>query len=87
MPLYYVVRRLVYSILNLLQLAMLVRAIMSWIPSLQGSPLQSALYQVTEPIVVPFRKLLSGIPALRNFPLDISFLLAWITLEALTMAI
>ena len=81
------VRQLVYSLLSLLQLAMLVRAIMSWIPSLQGSQLQSTLYQITEPVIMPFRKLLWRVPALRGFPLDLSFLLTWIVLDALMMAL
>ena len=71
MILYTIVRRLCLSVLNILQLAMLVRAVMSWIPQLRGSQLQELLYQVTEPIVMPFRKLLSRIPGLNNFPLDI----------------
>ena len=32
---------------------------------------------------MPFRKLLSRIPGLNNFPLDISFLLAWIAIDVL----
>ncbi|MBE6993737.1 MAG: YggT family protein [Ruminococcaceae bacterium] len=83
MILYTIVRRLCLSVLNILQLAMLVRAVMSWIPQLRGSQLQELLYQVTEPIVMPFRKLLSRIPGLNNFPLDISFLLAWIAIDVL----
>ena len=83
MILYTIVRRLCLSVLNILQLAMLVRAVMSGIPQLRGSQLQELLYQVTEPIVMPFRKLLSRIPGLNNFPLDISFLLAWIAIDVL----
>ena len=85
--LYSVVRQVAYSLLSLFQIAMLVRALMSWIPSLQGSGLQQMLYQVTEPVILPFRKLLWRIPALRNFPLDLYFLLAWIVIDALMMAI
>ncbi|MEA4921468.1 MAG: YggT family protein [Clostridiaceae bacterium] len=83
MQLYNMVRQLAYTLLSLLQLAMLVRAIISWIPSLQGSTLHNILYQITEPIIMPFRKLLYNIPALRTFPLDLSFLAAYIVLNIL----
>ena len=85
MPLYYMVRQLAYSVISLLQLAMLGRAIISWIPSLQGSALHNILSQITEPIIMPFRRLLWNIPAMRSFPLDLSFLAAYIVLNILTM--
>ena len=85
MPLYYMVRQLAYSVISLLQLAMLGRAIISWIPSLQGSALHNILYQITEPIIMPFRRLLWNITAMRSFPLDLSFLAAYIVLNILTM--
>lgn len=83
MTLYSIVRQAAYSLLSLLQLAMLVRALMSWIPSLRGSMLDNILYQITEPIILPFRQLLSRIPALQGFPLDLSFLAAYIALSVL----
>ena len=82
---YNIVRQFAYSVLSILQLAMLVRALMSWIPSLQGSQLQGFLYQITEPIIMPVRRLLWKIPAVRSFPLDLSFLLAWVVLDTLMM--
>ena len=78
---YNIVRQFAYSVLSILQLAMLVRALMSWIPSLQGSQLQGFLYQITEPIIMPFRRLLWKIPAVRSFPLDLSFLAVWLLLS------
>lgn len=83
MLIYSIVRQVVYNLLSLLQLAMLVRAVMSWIPSLRGSALDAILYQITEPLVEPFRQLLWKIPGLQGFPLDLSFLAAYITLNIL----
>ena len=83
MIIYSMVRQLAYSLLSLLQLAMLVRALMSWIPSLRGSALDGILYQITEPIIMPFRELLCKIPGMQGFPLDLSFLAAYITLDIL----
>ncbi|MGM9639460.1 MAG: YggT family protein [Butyricicoccaceae bacterium] len=83
MTLYSIVRQVAFSVLNMLQIAMLVRALMSWIPSLRGSTLDNILYQITEPIILPFRQLLSRIPGLQGFPLDLSFLAAYIALSIL----
>ena len=83
MLIYSIVRQVAYNLLSLLQLAMLVRALMSWIPSLRGSALDGILYQITEPIIEPFRQLLWKIPGLQGFPLDLSFLAAYITLNIL----
>ena len=82
---YSMVRSMASSLLSLLQFAMLVRAIMSWIPSLRGSTLDGILYQVTEPIIMPVRTLLWNIPALRSFPLDMSFLVTYILIDILMM--
>ena len=75
-----IVRNLVYSIITILQYLMFFTAIVSWIPQLRGSKLSQILYTCTEPIIAPFRRLLYRIPALQNFPLDMSFLVAYLVL-------
>lgn len=76
----YMFRQVAWSLISVLELMMLVRAVMSWFPQTQGGRLHQALVFFTEPIIMPFRALLSRIPALRGFPLDISFLLAYMVL-------
>ncbi len=70
-------------LITVLQYIMLFAAISSWIPQLRGSRLVQVLHMLTEPIVSPFRKLLQKTGFLQGFPLDISFLLAYITLSIL----
>ena len=67
-------------ILSALQLAMFIRAIMSWFPQMQGSRIYEFIYGITEPVVMPFRKLIQNVDALRGFPIDISFMLAFMTI-------
>ena len=81
--LYYYIRNIALVIINVMQYALLFRAIMSWIPQLQGSGLSAILYQVTEPVVYPFRKLLSRIRGLEGIPVDLSTLLAFLALSLL----
>ena len=73
-------------LVSLLQVLMLVRAVMSWFPQVQGSKLYQFVYMLTEPIIMPIQALLDKLfPSLRYFPLSISFLLAYMLLIALEM--
>lgn len=72
---------LVTSLIRCMEFLLVARAIMSWFSQAGGSKIYEFLYLVTEPIILPFRRLTDRIPALRGFPLDIAFLLAFITLE------
>jgi YggT family protein len=73
--------RFATAIIRCLELMFFVRAIMSWFPQSRDSKISEFLYVVTEPIILPFRNLLNRFDALRGFPLDISFLLAFFSLE------
>lgn len=84
MPLY-MITSIATSVIRLLEFLLFARAIMSWFPQVQGSKIAEFLYVVTEPMIMPFRNLLSRIEALRMFPLDISFLCTFFTLELVLM--
>ncbi len=82
MILYQIVRSFVGSLLSILQLAMLASAIISWIPSLRGSALSNFIYQLTEPVIYPFRRLFRRFwPQAEQFPLDLAFLAAFVTIS------
>lgn len=72
---------LVTSLIRCIEFLLFARAIMSWFIQSGGSKIYEFLYLVTEPIILPFRRLTDRISALRGFPLDIAYLLAFITLE------
>ncbi len=74
------IRQFAITVLTVLQWMLFFRALLSWIPQMQGGKLAQVLYQLTEPLVAPFRSLLSRIPAMRTFPVDISFLVAYFVL-------
>ena len=82
---YILVLNLATTVVRCLEFLLFARAIMSWFVQGQGSGIYDFLYTVTEPLVLPFRRLLDGVPALRNFPLDIAYLLAFFTLELVLM--
>lgn len=64
---------------------MVFRALTSWLPIDDSSPIMSFVFSITEPIVYPFRLLTEKIPALQGLPIDISFLLASTAVIFLTL--
>lgn len=77
------VRRVVLLLIEILQTLMLVMAILSWIPQLRQSRLYQTISMLVDPVIDPFRRLLYRIPGMDRFPLDLSFLAAWLTLSIL----
>ena len=74
---------LVSALLSLLEFAMLIRAVLSWVPGAGESMFGSFIAMVTEPILAPFRALCDRFGLFRNSPIDFSFLIAFIVLSVL----
>ena len=70
-------------LLGILQWLLVFRALASWFPQIQQSRIGELLYNITEPMVAPFRMLLSRVQALNMMPLDFSPLLAFVVLSVL----
>lgn len=79
----YLVRRTAFLLIDVLQLLMIVMALMSWIPQLRESRVYQIISTLVEPVIDPFRRLLRRIPGLDRFPLDLSFLAAFLVLTLL----
>ena len=75
----YVLQQTVTVFLMVLQFAMLARAILSWFPI--ENRLVDIVYAVTEPVVYPFRWLFERLNWFQNFPLDMSFMAAYLTVS------
>ena len=71
------------ALLNILQLAMLVRAVLSWFPISEDNPFLALVNMITEPVVAPIRALFDRFGWFRNLPIDISFLVGWLLLSAI----
>ena len=71
------------TLLSFLEFAMFARAIMSWFPQGRDSRINELLYWVTEPIILPFRKLTEPFQRGNMIPIDFAFLLAFIMLGVL----
>lgn len=71
-----------YSLINaffkLLNIALFIRILLSWIPHNPYHPIVQALYSITEPILAPFRNI---IPPHKLGGLDLSPIFAFFVLD------
>lgn len=75
---------MVRIVLMILQLAMLVRAILSWFP-MDSNRFTDFLYGITEPFIYPFRALFNRMNWFQNVPIDVAFSAAYLTLFVISM--
>ena len=71
-------------VLSALQLAMLIRAIMSWFPT-ESNKFENFLYMITEPLIMPIRKLFEKLNWFQGLPVDISFFVTYLLLSLLIL--
>ena len=79
----YIFVKTVSVLLFVLELLMLARAVTSWLPFDDDSPLIRFLFTVTEPVILPVRKLLERSETISSMPFDISFIVAYFILIVL----
>ena len=71
-----IIKNIALALLSVLGIAMFARAILSWIDPMGDGPLSSFLYAITEPIILPFRKLFEKMNWFAGSPIDMAFLFA-----------
>ena len=76
--------RTLLLLIELLQLFMLVRAVMSWFPPSTGrpGPFRAFITGVTEMVIGPVRAFLDRFEFVRRCPIDLPFLVTFLLLSA-----
>ncbi len=77
----------VYHLLGAVELAMLVRAILSWVMPDAGGAIVTFLYAVTEPFISVIRRLLDRLSLNVNSPIDLSFTITAVLIEIMRIFI
>ncbi len=78
----YILVRFVILFLDMILLAMLVRAVLSWLPPGDGiSRVSAFLFVVTEPFIMPVRAICAHFGWFQGSPLDLSFLITTMILS------
>lgn len=72
--------------LEVLSLAMAVRALMSWFVDDDNALYQMLVY-ITEPVIIPFRMLLSHFEWARTCPIDVAYLVMIIVIMLISSAL
>lgn len=75
---------LIHLILRLFEILLFIRAVLSWFPISRDNVVSRFLESATEPLLLPVRKLLYRIPALQNFPLDLSYIVVFLLIQLLS---
>lgn len=83
--LYYVVATTLSVLLSAIQLLMLVRAIMSWLPMDEDSTLVRFITMATEPVIMPVRYLLDRFGLFEGMPIDMSFFITFMLISVIRM--
>lgn len=74
------IARLASALLWVLEIAMFIRAVLSWLPGLEDSSFGDLVYAITEPVIIPIRALCDRFGWFRNFPIDIPFMITYLLL-------
>ena len=77
----YVLVIFVLRFLDILSLAMLLRAILGWFIMDGEGKFMRFLCVLTEPVVYPFRKLFYKLNWFQNSPIDVAFTFSWLFLS------
>ena len=77
------IRTFIIILLRVYELLFIVRAILSWFPTVDLGGIMDFIYSVTEPVLAPIRSVLHSIPFFRNFPLDFSVLIAFLLIDVI----
>ena len=84
MQIAYILAATVRAILVVLELLMLGRALISWLPLPEDSRVEEFLYSVTEPVIMPVRSLCERFGWFENLPIDMPFFITFILLSVLS---
>ncbi len=83
----FVLKYTVTTIIDVLLIAMFIRAITSWFDSTREGGLSMFLLMLTEPVVFPMRALCDRMNWFEGVPIDVPFLLTVLVLSILQTAV
>ncbi len=81
----YVISATVRYLITVIQFLMFARAILSWLPIDDDSPVVNFLYAVTEPVIMPVRAVIERFGWFEGMPIDMSFFITFVLLSILEM--
>ena len=77
----FIIKNAAVLLLSFIQIAMLVRAILSWFPL--DNRFVDFVYSVTEPFVYPIRRLFEKMGWFQGLPVDVSFMVSYLLITVI----
>ena len=77
----YVITKLFSVFISALQLLMMARAVISWLPVDEESNISNFLFATTEPVIYPIRVLLDRFEGIDELPVDLAFIISFMLLS------
>ena len=81
---YFVVSQVVGVFLFAVEIAMLLRAVLSWFP-LEPNKFTNLLYAITEPVIYPIRWLFYRMNWFQDSPLDVPFFVTFLIISVINL--
>ncbi|MBQ8431308.1 MAG: YggT family protein [Clostridia bacterium] len=81
----YFIQQFVLIFIDIIDIALLVRAILGWFDPMREWRISEILYVVTEPIILPVRRLCERMNWFQGVPLDVPFMITWLLLMVIQM--
>ena len=78
---FYVIVQCLIIFMDVVSIAMLARAVLSWFTMGEQTKIGAFLYVVTEPVILPIRSLCNHFGWFQGLPLDMPFLLTMVVLS------
>ena len=75
------IKSIAFVFLSAIQTAMFIRAILSWIPTMNDNQITSFIYTVTEWVIMPVRIAFEKLNINVSIPIDIPFFVTFILLS------
>lgn len=83
----WVLLRFILLMLDVISIAMLARAVLSWFSMGEQTKIGTFLYVVTEPVIQPIRNLCARFGWFQGLPLDMPFLISVVLLSLVSTVI
>ncbi|HPJ23239.1 MAG TPA: YggT family protein [Clostridia bacterium] len=78
--------KVIYYFLEAVSYMLIARILLSWFPQVRGSRFYEILVQLTEPLLIPIRRLLSR-TRMASMPFDVSVIIVYLIIMILQMLI
>ena len=79
----YLLGQAVIAFIGIMQLLMMVRAILSWLPTDDDNAFTAFVFNVTEIVIYPVRCILERSETIASMPIDLSFFVTFLLLSVL----